>query len=65
MTTERDIKNQIEYARDDGMEKGRQEGAREKAIQTAQVLLDLGVAIDIIAKGTGLSVEEVEALRRS
>ena len=57
MTTERDIKNQIEYARDDGAEK--------KALKIAQNLLELGVAIDIIAKGTGLSVEDVEALRRS
>ena len=57
MTTERDIKNQIEYARDDG--------ARKKALKIAQNLLELGVATDIIAKGTGLSVEEVEALRQS
>ena len=65
MTTERDIKNQIEYARDEGLEKGRQEGAREHALQTAQSLLELGVAIDIIAKGIGLSEEDVEALRQS
>ena len=57
MTTERDIKNQIEYARDDG--------ALKEAFKIAQALLELGVAIDIIAKGTGLSEEEVEALRQS
>ena len=57
MTTERDIKNQIVYARD--------EGAWKKSLQIAQNLLELGVATDIISKGTGLSVEEVEALRQS
>ena len=72
MTTERDILNQIEYARVtgreegrlEGMEKGMEIGLRQKAVETARALLDLGVAEDIIVKSTGLSPEEVEELTK-
>jgi predicted transposase/invertase (TIGR01784 family) len=67
MTTERDIHNQIVFARDkgrsEGLAEGRAEGAREQAIQTARNLLKLDVPVEIIAQGTGLSTEEVVALR--
>ena len=62
MTTERDIINQIAYARDMGREEGLAEGAKTKAMETAKALLDLGVAKDIVVKSTGLSIEEVEGL---
>lgn len=70
MTTERDIYNQIAYARDEGleegieigMEKGMEKGSRQKALETARALLRLGVAMEIITQATGLSVEELQAL---
>ncbi len=74
MTTERDIINQIAYAREKGeeagMAKGKAEGIAEgeangeaKArLQMAKDFKSNGVAIEIIAKCTGLAVEEVEAL---
>ena len=66
MTTERDIHNQIAYARDEGMEEGMEigmeKGSRQKALETAQALLRLGVAMEIITQATGLSVEEIQAL---
>ena len=70
MTTERDIHNQIAYARDEGMEegmkkgmeKGREEGSRQRALETAGALLRLGVAMDIISQATGLTMEEIQAL---
>jgi len=50
MTTERDIHNQIAYARDEGleegMEKGREEGSRRKALEMAGALLKLDVAME-------------------
>ena len=54
MTTERDIINQIVYAREDGQRLAR--------LQMAKDFKSNGVAIEIIAKCTELAVEEVEAL---
>ena len=59
MTTERDIRNYITYAR----EEGREEGKEIQAQETAKALLSFGVSEEIIAKSTGLSPEEVRALR--
>lgn len=72
MTTERDIHNQITYARDKGLEEGlekgrvegRAEGAGEQAMESARYFLRLGLTAEDVAKGTGLTVEEVEALRK-
>ena len=72
MTTERDIHNQIVYARDKGLEEGleqgraegRAEGAREQAVESARYFLRLGLTNEDVSKGTGLTVEEVEALRK-
>ena len=46
MTTERDIHNQIAYARDKGREEGRDEGSRRKALEMAGALLKLDVAME-------------------
>ena len=66
MITERDIHNQIAYARDEGMEEGMEigmeKGSRQKALETAQALLRLGVAMEIITQATGLSVEDLQSL---
>ena len=59
MTTERDIKNQIEFARDEGREEGRVEGIRLSALN----MLKDNLPVDTICRYTGLSAEEVEALR--
>lgn len=59
MTTERDLKNQFDYARKEGhaigMEEGRVEGR-------ARNFKHLGVPIDIICQATGLSSEVVDGL---
>ena len=57
-------------ARRDGIQQGIQQGIRQgfadgsyrKALEDAGNLKQLGVSIDIIAKATGLSKEEVEAI---
>ena len=59
MTTERDIKNQIEFARDEGRVEGREEGIRLSALN----MLKDNLPVDTICRYTGLSEEEVEALR--
>ena len=58
MTTERDLKNQLAYARKEGFAVGREEERRANATK----LKALGVDVAIIAQATGLSVEEIALL---
>ena len=72
MTTARDTHNQIEYAKETGLEeglakglaKGREEGREERNTEVAINLLQLGTPCEIVAKATGLSVEEVLKLQK-
>ena len=57
MTTARDTHNQIEYAK----EITREEERKSIAIN----LIQLGTPCEIVAKATGLSVEEVTKLKES
>ncbi|MCY4778898.1 hypothetical protein ORI89_04500 [Sphingobacterium sp. UT-1RO-CII-1] len=45
-----------------GLEKGKADGKREEAIAIALEFKKMGLPIADIAKGTGLSVEEIEKL---
>jgi len=69
MTTARDTHNQIEYAKETGLEeglaKGREEGREERNLEVAINLLQLGTPCEIVAKATGLSPEEVVKLKES
>ena len=53
MTTERDFKNQLAYARKEGREEGREEGL----MQAARNMKAQGLPVEVIAKVTGLSEE--------
>ena len=68
MTTARDTHNQIEYAKETGLEeglaKGRAEGREERNLEVAINLLQLGTPCEIVAKATGLSVDEVLKLQK-
>lgn len=44
------------------METAENKGRAEKAFEIAKNLLAMGVSIDVIAQGTGLSVEEISEL---
>ena len=52
---------------DEGLERGKSlgiaEGARQKALETAKNLLNFGLSRENIAKATGLSQVEVEAIK--
>ena len=71
MTTERDIQNYISYAREKGleegmekgMEKGREEGREEGRVEAAKNMLADEISIDLVAKYTGLSIEQVKELK--
>ena len=74
MTTERDLRNQMEYARQEaiaeglaeGLAEGRAaglaEGRAEGRAEDARNLLALGVDPEIISKATGISIEELQNL---
>ena len=71
MTTARDTHNQIEYAKKTSLEEGlakgraegREEGREERNMEVAINLLQLGTPCEIVAKATGLSLEEVIKLK--
>ena len=69
MTTARDTHNQIEYAKEisleEGLAKGREEGREERILEVAINFLQLGTPCEIVAKATGLSLEEVAKLKES
>ena len=58
MTTERDIRNYISYARLEGREEGEAASRRE----IAKALLEKGIDKAIIASCTGLSEDDIEKL---
>ena len=81
MTTARDTHNQIEYAKEtgleeglakgrvigraEGLEEGLSKGREERNLEVAINLLQLGTSCEIVAKATGLSLEEVAKLKES
>jgi predicted transposase YdaD len=46
-----------------GIALGKQEGKQEEKRETARNLLSMGLSLDQIANATGLSIEEIEALK--
>ena len=74
MNTERDIRNQIQFAADKGreeglkrgLEEGKKEGLKrgreEERKLMASKLKAMGVAIDVIIESSGLTREEIEKL---
>ena len=58
MTTERDIRNQIDYARHEG----REEGKEEATLTMAKNCKAEGLPVEMIVKLTGLSEEVIKAL---
>ena len=74
MTTERDLRNQMEYARQEaiaeglaeglaeGRAEGRAAGLAEGRAEDARNFLALGVDPEIISKATGISIEELQNL---
>ena len=52
----------MEEGLEKGMEKGRAEGEKQEKTATAKRLLSLGLSVDIVAQGTGLTIEEINKL---
>jgi len=74
MTTQRDIRNQIAYARKEGVAegiaqgiakgeaRGRAEGKAEGKIEVAKNLIKLGMSSEQVCQATGMTPEQVRAL---
>ena len=62
MQDEKRLRGQMAAARNEGREEGREEGGKLKAIEIAKNMLSMSIDVETIARATGLSVEEVEAL---
>lgn len=53
----------LDKAKKEGKKEGRIEGKREEAIAIALEFKKMGLPLEDIAKGTGLTVEEIEKLK--
>lgn len=66
MTTERDLRNQMAYARkvaiEEGHAEGRAEGRAEEQRVIAKRFLQMGLTIEQVMQGTGLTKEQIEEL---
>ena len=56
------VENAMREGREKGMKEGMKEGMAKSKLEDAQNLKRLGVSTDIIAKATGLSLEEIASL---
>jgi predicted transposase/invertase (TIGR01784 family) len=45
-----------------GLSQGITQGAHQKAVETAKKFLAMGLSVEQVADGTGLSIEEIEKL---
>ena len=48
--------------RSEGLEIGREEGEKKERLKNARNFKEMGVPLDIIARATGLTIEEIESL---
>ena len=72
MTTERDIRNQVVYARDmgilegkaEGLAEGEAKGRAEGEAEAALAMLANGLDIALVSKCTGLSEQQIRELRK-
>ena len=65
MTTARDTHNQIEYAKETGLEEGLAKGREEERNSIVLKMLKNNLPVQTICDVTGLSVEEVTKLKES
>ena len=59
---EKGIEKGIEIGRQQGREQGIQQGKKEEQLRLAKNLLSLDVPLETIAKATGLTIDQINAL---
>ena len=63
MNDEKRLRSEYNTARRMGLEEGLEKGREEARLESARKLKQMGVAAEIIAEATGLSIEEICKLR--
>jgi len=56
------MKKGLEQGIEKGLEQGKQQGSAETQLEIAKALKTEGLSLDLIAKTTGLSLQEIETL---
>ena len=59
-----DEHGRLAHVMDVGLEKGRAEGEHNRAVDTARKMLARGMEIEVVADLSGLSISEVDVIRR-
>ena len=59
----RDLGNVLDTAKEEGRKEGIEEGEKRKSMEMALRMRDDGMPLEVIAKYTGLSVEEIRNLK--
>ena len=59
------LEEEKEIAHDSGVAEGIAAGAHDKAVETARNFINMGLGLEQIAQGTGLSLEEVEQIKEA
>ena len=62
MTTERDLRNQMDYAKQEGIQEGRAEGRAEGINLVIRQMIAKGMTVQQVADIVDMSVEEIEAI---
>ena len=66
MTTERDLRNQMDYAKKEGIQEGRAEGRTEGRAEGINLvirqMITKGMTVQQVADIVNMSVEEIEAI---
>ena len=62
MTTERDLRNQMDYAKQEGIQEGRAEGRAEGINQVIRQMIAKGMTVQQVADIVDMSAEEIEAI---
>ncbi|CFJ35614.1 conserved hypothetical protein [Mycobacterium tuberculosis] len=63
LSAAREAEIRQQRAREEGLAEGRTEGERQKATEVAKNLLAMDMAAEVVAKATGLSLEEIKKLK--
>ena len=62
MTTERDLRNQMDYAKKEGIQEGRAEGRAEGINLVIRQMIAIGMTVQQVAEIVDMTAEEIEAI---